>query len=197
MQLVLLAFALFGLRARAHPAAAGADTNPLPAASPTTPLPSNTFESGGIIATLYQPGELPVNETWYLNPPPDVMRREHAQCWYNHIGSTAYQEAYEDDCLELILALEYSDRTVILNAGTTWAFTTSQGRCRVGMRNESTCRNFIVPRRDLARNAGKTYDTCPSLNQRSGFGYFIANSEIIYWLEPVEAAPPAYSPRCN
>ncbi|KAK4097230.1 hypothetical protein N658DRAFT_500703 [Parathielavia hyrcaniae] len=99
--------------------------------------------------------------------------------------------------LALIEALRRSALTNYIPPGNSWSFATSQGRCKAGVRNESNCRSFIVPRQDLGVNAGHTYDYCPQLWERSGWGTFVRNSELVYWLEPAEAAPPTYSPFCG
>ncbi|KAJ2978882.1 hypothetical protein NQ176_g3572 [Zarea fungicola] len=194
MHALLTATVFFALRATASPAANG-EGDPVPGTptSSATSLAPGVYESDGLIVTVYGPGEMAVDETRYIDT---TKGARHEQCWDNHLSSRD-QEAYEDDCYALLDSLSRSSATNYLNPGLSWSFTTSQNRCRATVRNESNCRSFIVPRRDLASNGWTTYDHCASLSQRSGWGWFAHNAELMYWLEPVQAAPPAYSPRCN
>ncbi|KAK4124804.1 hypothetical protein N657DRAFT_670695 [Parathielavia appendiculata] len=181
MHLLLVAAAFFGLQAAALPAAQsapggqGQDVRATPTTKVTSLPPGITVTDEGLILTVYGPGEMPVNST---GDDGGLEARDHAQCWNNWLPNFQLQDAYEDDCLTLIQALQGWGLTNYLKPGGSWTFRTSQGRCKAGVRNESNCRSFIVPRRDLGVNAGKTFDNCPRLDERSGWCTFINNQEI-------------------
>ncbi|KAJ2984059.1 hypothetical protein NQ176_g251 [Zarea fungicola] len=127
-----------------------------------------------------------------------LAKRQHEQCWDNHLTTRQNQEAYEDDCDNLISDLENSPRTQLLQPLQTIVFRTNQSRCKVVVRNQSKCHAKIITNQSVGRAAKETLNECISLTQCSGWGYLGAakDNPLVYIVEPLEVAPPTYSPRC-
>ncbi|KAJ2976324.1 hypothetical protein NQ176_g5021 [Zarea fungicola] len=125
-----------------------------------------------------------------------LTKRGHEQCWGNQLTTTQNQEAYEDDCENLIAAMAASTRVELIQPQTTIIYRTTSFRCKIIVRNESTCTIQAVGLRTSAAAARDTLNQCPSLDECSGWGYINNINTLAYILEPFSVAPPAYSPRC-
>ncbi|KAJ2978660.1 hypothetical protein NQ176_g3690 [Zarea fungicola] len=156
----------------------------------------------GLFMESFADGEIEVNPNVTIG---DAMgdgsstgltKRGHEECWGNQLTTLQNQQAYEDDCDNLIDSLGRSSRTDLFRPGTTVTYRTGASRCKIIVRNESNCFTQAVPYAWTSAAGRDTLNSCPSLTQCSGWGYIHNIRTLAYIVEPFELAPPAYSPRC-
>ncbi|KAK1987581.1 hypothetical protein LZ30DRAFT_701911 [Colletotrichum cereale] len=165
------------------------------AAVPTATVDS-TFE---IFSQVYDGNEMVTNPDISIgaSATSSVEKRAHAQCWDNHMTTRQNQEAYIDDCENIAQRLASSNVRIDLPPGRSEEFRSNQFRCKIIIRNQSTCKTYNPYRATLGVAAQSTMDRCPSLTQHSGWGYLTGISNLIYIVEPLDISPPTYSPQCS
>jgi hypothetical protein len=149
-----------------------------------------------LIIKTFSGSELKTDPNLIIGDKHKLQKREHQDCWDNHL-STSFAEAYEHDCERLIETMARNPRSQLLHAGQSVVFHTHDKRCKIVVRNQSTCHlktPFIITIGIAARD---TLTTCASLTELSGWGYVTTTDhDLVYIIEPYEIAPPRYSPSC-
>ncbi|KAJ2982628.1 hypothetical protein NQ176_g1266 [Zarea fungicola] len=168
-------------------------------ATGTTAAPDAATEiEPGLFEQVFDAGELVVDSSISIGDASvaGLAKRKHEQCWDNHLTTRQNQEAYEEDCDNLIFTLQNSPRTQLLQAGQAVQYSTPSQRCKVIIRNQSSCTVKIVVNKWAGDNAKTTLNECISLTQCSGWGYISNDQKLTYIVEPFQVAPPTYSPTC-
>lgn len=154
----------------------------------------------GLIVEYSGPGQMAVNETISIGGTPGtgLQKRVHQECYSNYITIRSKQEAYIDDCKNLIAALGRSTNLRKLYAKGQYAFKTNQKICKIIVRNQSSCGYVEFAETAVAINADNTISKCNSFAQHSGWGYMNnKDTQFVYIVEPYQLAPPTYSPYCD
>lgn len=154
----------------------------------------------GLFMQIYEFGEVSLDSNISIGDAPadgGLTKRAHVDCWDNHMTTHQNQEAYEDDCDSLIQALSQRSNTRLLRMQQSFLYRTQNARCKITVRNQSSCAVKVVADAWAASNARDTLNRCPNLSQCSGWGMLNNDRDLVYILEPYEVAPPTYSPRCQ
>jgi hypothetical protein len=130
-----------------------------------------------------------------------LSKRQHEECWDNHITIRQKQEAYENDCEVLYASMERSHTTISFAPKQSLDFRTSHRICKLTVRNqqEDGCgvKTQSVNRATIGKALEDTLSSCSSLAQNSGWGYITGKPNLVYIVEPDQIAPPSYSPSCE
>lgn len=180
----------------------GVVASPAPRAVPSTglgriPVPG----APGHFMQSFTPGEAVVDTSISTDREAShgLQKRAHAACYPNRLTARRMQDILLDDCKTLVQRLQRSTASHVLHTRQQIEFTTDQQRCKVVLRNQSTCEVTRVYETAVGIAAGETLNRCSSPSERSGWG-FIGNpttSQLIYILEPYDLPPPTYSPACH
>ncbi|KAJ2975701.1 hypothetical protein NQ176_g5377 [Zarea fungicola] len=154
-----------------------------------------------LFMTTYEFGQMALNSSFSIgggSADASLTKRTHEQCWDNHLTAHQNQQDYEDDCDILIEGLRRaSRRTRELEPKNSILYATSRSRCKIIVRNQSSCITKTLVDSWVGADARDTLNHCPNLSQCSGWGLVNNDRDLIYMLEPYEVAPPTYSPRCQ
>ncbi|KAK2027970.1 hypothetical protein LX32DRAFT_721201 [Colletotrichum zoysiae] len=166
------------------------------AALPAVDADDSAFE---IFSQTYDGDELVTNPNISIGAPVTGTfgKRAHAECWDNHMTTRQNQEAYIDDCENIAQRLANSNVRINLPPRRSEEFRSNQFRCKIIIRNQSTCQTYNPYRATLGVAAQSTMDHCPNLSQNSGWGFLTGISNLIYIVEPLDISPPTYSPACT
>ncbi|KAJ2982013.1 hypothetical protein NQ176_g1664 [Zarea fungicola] len=162
--------------------------------------PASTVEiAPGLFMETYEFGEIALDSNRSIGDGlanGGLTKRQHVDCWDNHITVRQNQEAYEDDCDGLIEGLRRRPSTRQLNPQQSILYKTQHSRCKIIVRNQSSCVRKTLVDSWAGADARDTLNNCPNLRECSGWGYVNNDQQLIYIIEPYEVAPPTYSPRC-
>lgn len=154
----------------------------------------------GIFMETHEFGEVALDSNMSIGDAPadgSLTKRQHVDCWDNHMTVRQNQEAYEDDCDNLVEGLRRrSNNARQLNPNSSVVFRTEHYRCKIIVRNQSSCVRKTLVDSWAGADGRNTLNNCPSLSQCSGWGYVNNDQLLIYIIEPWEVSPPTYSPRC-
>ncbi|WDK23013.1 hypothetical protein CGRA01v4_14304 [Colletotrichum graminicola] len=166
------------------------------AALPTVDAGDSVYE---IFSQIYDGDEMVTNPNISIGAltTSTVRKRQHEECWSNYLTTSRNQEAYIDDCENIAQRLANSNLRIDLPPGRSEVFKSGQYRCKIIIRNQSTCRSYNPYRATLGIAAQDTMDSCGSPSKYSGWGYLTGNRNLIYIVEPEDISPPTYSPACN
>ncbi|KAJ2983219.1 hypothetical protein NQ176_g851 [Zarea fungicola] len=173
------------------------------AAAGVTASPASTAAveiAPGLFMETHEFGEVALDSSRSIGDAPadgGLTKRQHVDCWDNHMTVRQNQEAYEDDCDNLIEGLRRrSSTTRQLNPNSSLTYRTDSFRCKIIVRNQSSCSRKTLVDSWAGADGRNTLNNCPSLSQCSGWGYVNNDPQLVYIIEPYEVSPPAYSPRC-
>lgn len=165
----------------------------------TTPTTTEAFEPHLDIIMVDSPPSDPTRFLSSMRSP--LSKRQHEECWPNHIYNSKQQEAYENDCEELYTSMSRSHTTITFAPEQSKDFFTKHRICKLTVRNQQkdSCRvkTQSLNRATIGKALENTLNACPSLGSNSGWGYITGMPNLVYIVEPDQIAPPSYSPSCE